>query len=95
MVVDAQVDDDVGEARVAAVALDDEERRRLLAAAVAARRLRRVEAVEQPLGEREPRGRLERLGERVDGLRRDEDVPLRRVAGAGAAAGPVVALARR
>ena len=52
MIVDAQVDDAVGEVRVAAVALDDEQRRRLLAAAVAAGRLRRVEAVEQTLGER-------------------------------------------
>ena len=54
MVVDAQVDDDVGEARVAAVPLDDEERGRLLAAPVAARGLRRGEAVEQPLRERRP-----------------------------------------
>src|SRR5205085_1527703 len=36
---------------------------------------------------------LERLGERVDGGGGDEDVPLRRVARAGVAAGPVVTLA--
>ena len=39
VVVDAEVDDDVGEPRVAAVPLDDEERRGLLAAPVAARSL--------------------------------------------------------
>ena len=44
VVVDAQVDDDVGEPGVAAVPLDDEQRRRLLAAAVAARGLRGGEA---------------------------------------------------
>ena len=49
MVVDAQVDDHVGEAGVAAVALDDEQAGRLLPAPVAARRLRRREAVEEPL----------------------------------------------
>ena len=38
-----------------------------------------------------PVERLERLRERVDRRGRDEDVPLRRVAVAGAAAGPVVA----
>ncbi len=54
VIVDAQVDDDVGELRVAAVLLDDEQRRRLLASLVAARGLGRVEAVEQPLGEQLP-----------------------------------------
>ena len=54
VVVDAEVDQRVGEPRVAAVALDDEERRRLPAAAVATRGLGGVEAVEQPLGERPP-----------------------------------------
>jgi hypothetical protein len=39
VVVDAEVDEDVGQARVAAVLLDDEERRGLLAAAVASRLL--------------------------------------------------------
>ena len=55
VVVDAQVDEDVAEAGVAAVALDDEQRGRLLAAAVAAGGLRRGEALEQPLGERAAR----------------------------------------
>ncbi len=44
VVVHAEVDEDVGEPRVAAVALDDEERRRLLPAAVAAGGLRGGEA---------------------------------------------------
>ena len=52
VIVDAEVDERVGEPAVAAVALDDEQRRRLLAAPVAARGLRGGEAVEQPLGER-------------------------------------------
>ena len=52
MVVDAQVDDDVGEAGVAAVPLDDEQRGRLLAAPVAARRLRAASASSSRSGER-------------------------------------------
>ena len=52
VVVDAQVDEDVRERRVAAVPLDDEERGGLLSAPVAACRLRGREAGEQPLGER-------------------------------------------
>ena len=52
VVVDAQVDQHVAEPRVPAFALDDEQRGRLLPAPVAARRLRCVEAVEQPPGER-------------------------------------------
>ena len=95
VVVDAEVDERVREPRVAAVALDDEERRRLPAAAVAARGLGGVEAVEQPLGERRARRRLERLRERVDGRARDEDVALRRVAVARAAARPGMAVRRR
>ena len=50
MVVDAQVDEAVGEPGVAAVPLDDEKRRGLAPAAVATRRLCGVEAVEQPFG---------------------------------------------
>src|SRR5581483_7947823 len=95
VVVDAQVDDDVGEAGIAAVARDDEQRRRLLAAAVAACCLRRAEATEQPLYERRPRRRLERLGERLDRLGRDEQVPLRGKARARDAAGPGQALGAR
>ena len=91
VVVDAQVDERVGEARVAAVALDDEQRRGLAAAAVAARALRRIEAVEQPLRERVTGRRLERPRERVDGGFGDEDVPLRGVAVTRAATGPGVA----
>ena len=49
VVVDAQVDEDVAQRGVAAVALDDEQRGRLLAAPVAARGLRGGEALEQPL----------------------------------------------
>ena len=89
VIVDAEVDEDVGEAGVAAVALDDDQRRGLLAALVAARRLRRRERLDQALGERS--ARLERLRERVDGVAGDEDVPLRGVAVAGAPAGPVEA----
>src|SRR5215210_9425584 len=93
MVVDAQVDDDVGEARIAAVALDDEQARRLLSAPVAARFLGRGEAIEQPIGERPASAALERLRERVDRGARDEDVALGCVAGACPPARPVEALA--
>ncbi len=92
VLVDAQVDEAVGEAGVAAVALDDEQGGRLLAAPVAAGSLRGVEAVEQALGERARRA-LEGLGDRVHGRGRDEDVALSCVAVAGPAAGPVHALA--
>src|ERR671933_2645076 len=93
VVVDAQVDDDVGEAGVAAVLLDHEDGRGLLAAAVAARGLGGGEALEQPLGERLPGASLEGRRERGDGLLRDEDVPLRGVAGTGLPAGPGIAVA--
>jgi hypothetical protein len=56
MVVDAQVDDDVGEAQVAAVPLDDEEPGGLLPAPVAARGLCRRERLEDALREA-PAGR--------------------------------------
>ena len=92
MVVDAEVDERVGESRVATVALDDEQGGGLPAAAVAARRLRGVEAVEQSLGESLARRRLERLCERVDGRAGDEDVALRRVRAPRAPARPRVAL---
>ena len=95
VVVDAQVDERVGEAGVAAVSLDDEQRRRLLAAAVAARRLRRRQTVDEPLGERPPARALERLGERRHGLVRDEDVPLGGEARARDAAGPLEARGAR
>ena len=91
VVVDAQVDEDVGELRVAAVALDDEQAGRLLAAPVASGELRRGEAAEEPLGERISHRSLEGLRQGVDGRRRDEDVALRRVARSRAAAGPFVA----
>src|SRR5579859_2889611 len=91
VVLDPEVDERVRQLSVAAVALDDEERRGLLAAPVAARRLCRDEAVEQALGEA-PLRALERLGERVDRLAADEDVPLCRVARPGAMTRPVVAL---
>ncbi len=50
VVVDPQVDEHVGEARVAAALPDDEERRRLLAAPVAAGGLRSGEAGDQAVG---------------------------------------------
>ena len=90
VVVDAQVDEDVGEPRVAPVPLDDEQRRGLLAAAVATRGLSRCEARQQSLGQRAFR-RLEGLGEGVDRLAGDEDVALGGVAGPRAAACPLVA----
>ena len=73
------------------VPLDHEQCGGLLAAAVTAGGLRRGEAVEEPLGERLAGGGEERLHERVDGFRGDEDVALGRVEVGGAAAGPVVA----
>ena len=79
VVVDAQVDEDVREARVAAVLLDHEQARGLLAAAVAARGLSGVEAVEQAVRERLPGAALERVRERVDRRFGDEDVALGRV----------------
>ena len=88
MVVGAQVDDDVREAGVAAVRLDDEERGGLLPAPVAAGRLPGGEAAEQPLGQREAWGPLERGGDRRHGLLGDEDVSLGCEAGAADAPGP-------
>ena len=92
VVVDAEVDERVGEAGVAAVPLDHEERGRLPTAAVAAGRLRGVEAVHQPDGERRPGRRLERGGERVHRLARDEDVALRGVPVARSPTRPGVAV---
>ena len=91
MVVDAEIDEGVGEPGIARVLLDHEQGRRLLASLVSSRRLGGGEAVEEPLGERLPGRRLECLRERVDGGGGDEDVPLRGEARAGASAGPVVA----
>ena len=88
VVVDAEVDEDVRERGVPAVALHDEQRRGLLAATVAARRLGRGERLEQPFRERAARRGLERLGERVHGRAGHEDVPLRRVARPGAVSSP-------
>ena len=51
VVVDAEVDERVGEPRVAAVALDDEHGGRLLPPLVAAGRLCRRERLEQALGQ--------------------------------------------
>src|SRR5262249_13160639 len=82
----------VREPRVPLLRPDDEERRRLLPATVPAGRLSGVEAVEQTFGQRLLRRRLEGLRERVHRLPGDEDVALRRVARAGAAARPVAAL---
>ena len=61
VVVSAQVDEDVGEASIAAVLLHDEQRCRLLAPAVATGGLGCGEAVDQPRGERSPCGRRERV----------------------------------
>src|SRR5205085_2767034 len=88
-------DENVGQLRVAAVLLHDEKRRRLLPAAIAARRLRRRQALDQPLREHASARGLERLRERVDGLGADQDVPLRGVPVARAAAGPVMAFRSR
>src|SRR5947207_13312268 len=91
MLVHAYVDDLVGEPCVAAVALDDEQCRRLLSAAVAAGCLCSVEAVEEALRERARAG-LEGLRDRVHRGLGDQDVPLRRVAVPGPAAGPLETL---
>ncbi len=92
VVVDAEIDRHVGDPAVAALRADDEERGRLLAAPVAARRLRCGEPRERAARrERLAAAGLERLGERVHGRLRDEDVPLRRVAGPRATARPVEA----
>ena len=48
VVVDSQIEHEVGELRVPAVSFDDQERRRLLSAPVAARELRGGEALDQP-----------------------------------------------
>jgi hypothetical protein len=95
MVVHAEVDERVREARIALLGPDDEQCRGLLAAAVSACRLRGVETGEEPLGEGLSGRRLERLGERLDRLRRDEDVALRRVARTRTTAGPRAALLAR
>ena len=95
MVVDAEVDEDVGKARVAPVALDDEQCCGLLAAPIPACGSRGGERLEEPIGEWFAAGRLERLDERIDRLARDEDVALRRVAVAAAAARPAEAARAR
>src|SRR6185436_12531172 len=83
------------EAGVAGVLLDQEERCGLLAATVPSCGLRRGQALDQPLGKREVAVALEGDRERVDGLLRDEDVPLCGIPCAGAAARPVVAFLTR
>ena len=57
VVVDAQVDGDVVEPAVPGLVLDHEQRRGLPAAGVAAGRVAGGERLEQPVGERVPRGR--------------------------------------
>src|SRR5437868_2153036 len=91
MLVHPYVDDLVGEPRVAAAALDDEQCRRLLSAAVVAGCLDGVAAVEEARRERARAG-LESLRDRVHGGLGDQNVPLRRVALADSAAGPLEAL---
>ena len=91
VVVDAEIDEHIREAGVAAVALDDEQRCRLLSAAIAAGRLRRRQRLEEPFRERPSGGRGERLHERRHGLLADEDVALRGEARAGDAARPLEA----
>jgi hypothetical protein len=91
VVVHAQVDQDVGQRRIAALSLHDQDRCRLLAPAVAARRLGRGEGREQPVGQQRVRRSLEGLGEGVHRLARDENVSLRRIALSGAVPRPVEA----
>ena len=91
VVVDPEIDDGVGERGVPGVPLDHEQCGGLLAAAVTAGGLCSGETVEEPLGECLAGGGEERVHERVDGFRGDEDVALGGVEVAGAAAGPVVA----
>ena len=88
VVVHAQVDENVGEPGIPLLRPHDEERCGLLAPAVTSCCLCGVEAVEEALRERLVAGRFEGLGECVHGLRRDEDVALRRVAVAHSVAGP-------
>ena len=79
MVVDAQVDEPVAAAPVAAALADDEQRRRLATAAVTAGRLAGRERGQQALGQRPSGGRLERLGKGVDrGFVRRGCSPVRR-----------------
>src|SRR5207244_6364937 len=92
VVVNAEVDERVGEAGVAAVLLHDEQARGLLPALVAACGLGGVEAVEEAGRKGLAGGALERHGERIDRLLRDEDVALGRIAVAGSAARPLEAL---
>ncbi len=75
--------------------IGDEQSGRLLTAPIAPGRLARREGSEKPLGKRELVAQLERARERVDGRRRDEDVPLGGVPGAGAPAGPLEAAGAR
>ncbi len=89
VIVDAKVDEDVAEARVAAVALDHEQCGRLLSAPVAAGGLGGRQAVEQSLSEGSSLGRGERRRERRHGLLADEDVPLGGESRAGDATRPV------
>src|SRR5439155_18946503 len=92
VIVDAQIDDRVGQVRVARVLLHDEQGGGLLPAAVPAGGLRGGQAFDEPFGQREVTVRLERHGQSVHGLTGHEDVSLRRIALAGPAAGPLVAL---
>ena len=87
VVVDAQVDQAVVVAAVAAAGRDDRDRRRLASAAVAAGCVACGQREQQPVGE-VAAARLVGLGHRVDDVRPREDVALRGVAGAGAAARP-------
>src|SRR5437016_14271283 len=95
MVIDAEIEHDVGKLCVATVSFDDQERCRLLSAPVAACTLRCGQTVDQPDGETLAGRRLERVGERVDCLGSDQDVPLGGVAASCASAGPVDALGAR
>ena len=89
VVVDAQVEHHVRQPGVAAVTFDDEERGRLLSPAVSAGGLCGGEAFQQPFPERPAGRRGERLGECVDRVAPDQDVPLSREARAGDAARPI------
>jgi hypothetical protein len=90
VVVHAQVDQQVVVSAVAAAGLADDHGRRLAAAAVTPGLVARLKRDQHPLDQR-PHGRLERVGEGRHHGRPGQQVALRGIAVARAAAGPVEA----